>query len=153
LCEDVLDPNRNVDVAFRSSNLTLKNDEVISGLQRREEGEVLIFADSTGKEIAVPKNQIKERSESELSLMPENFLRNHFAEDFNHLMAFLLSHSNDATQNELKIFVAESWSRVKSSPTPSNHVAAKAWTASSSLGSCATVFSATLPAFRWARKV
>ncbi|HYV29437.1 MAG TPA: c-type cytochrome [Candidatus Eisenbacteria bacterium] len=91
LCEDILDPNRNVDLAFRSSNLTLKDDEVISGLQRREEGEVLIFADSTGKEIAVPKNQIKERSESELSLMPENFAEIISPADFNHLMAFLLA--------------------------------------------------------------
>src|SRR5207247_2404489 len=70
LVEDVLDPNRNVDPAFLTTNVTLKNDTAITGLLRREEGEVLVFADSTGKEITVPKKEIAERRESELSLMP-----------------------------------------------------------------------------------
>lgn len=91
LIEDVLDPNRNVDQAFRNHLLTLKNGEIISGLPRREEGEVLVLADSTGKEISIPKNDIQERRESDHSLMPENFGEILVPEDFNHLMAFLLS--------------------------------------------------------------
>src|SRR5262249_13157402 len=39
LCEDVLDPNRNVDRAFRSTLFSLKDGDVVSGLFRREEGE------------------------------------------------------------------------------------------------------------------
>src|SRR6185436_12996899 len=50
LCEDILDPNRNVDGAFRNSIITLKDGDVTSGLFRREEGEVLVFSESTGKE-------------------------------------------------------------------------------------------------------
>jgi len=92
LIEDVLDPNRNVDPAFHSSNVTLKDDTAITGLLRREEGEVLVFADSTGKEITVPKKEIAERRESELSLMPANFGDVLSVEEFNDLMAFLLAH-------------------------------------------------------------
>jgi putative heme-binding domain-containing protein len=92
LIEDVLDPNRNVDPAFHTTNVTLKDDTVITGLLRREEGEVLVFADSTGKEITVPKKEIAERRESELSLMPANFGDLLSMEDFNDLMAFLLAH-------------------------------------------------------------
>lgn len=91
LVEDVLDTNRNVDRAFRSHILKLKDGEVVSGLPWREEGELLILADSAGKEVSVPKNNIESRRESETSLMPENFADVISPEDFNHLMAFLLS--------------------------------------------------------------
>ena len=66
LCEDILDPSRNVDAAFRYSILTLDNGDVVSGLQRREEGETIVFADSQGKEFTVPKKQIVKRVESQL---------------------------------------------------------------------------------------
>src|SRR5206468_2919071 len=61
LLEDILDPNANVDPAFRTSNIYLKNGQVISGLQRRTEGQSLIFADTQGKETAVPVDQIQRR--------------------------------------------------------------------------------------------
>ena len=91
LLEDVLDPNRNVDVAFRTHTIALKDGDVISGLPRREEGELLVLADATGKEISVPKKNIESRRESELSLMPENFGEILSSDDFDNLMAFLLS--------------------------------------------------------------
>jgi putative heme-binding domain-containing protein len=37
LVEDVLDPNRNVDPAFRYSNVILKDGRLITGLQKKEE--------------------------------------------------------------------------------------------------------------------
>ncbi len=91
LCEDILDPNRNVDVAFRSQLIVLKDGDVISGLLRREEGETLVVADATGKEQLVPKKSVQERRPSELSLMPENIGELLSQEDFNHLLSFLLS--------------------------------------------------------------
>jgi len=36
----------------------LKDGEVFTGLQRREEGEVIVFVDATGKEISVPKKTL-----------------------------------------------------------------------------------------------
>ncbi|EEF58230.1 DUF7133 domain-containing protein [Pedosphaera parvula] len=94
LMEDVLDPNRNVDPSFRYSTINLKDGEVISGLQRREEGEVIIFADATGKEVSVAKKDIQSRTESESSLMPDSFSEVIPVEDFNNLMAFLLAHGS-----------------------------------------------------------
>ena len=91
LVEDVLDPNRNVDPAFRYSILELKDGTTVTGLQRREEGEVLVFADSTAKEIKVPKDQVKSRRETNLSLMPGNFADLIPEPAFNDLMAYLLS--------------------------------------------------------------
>ena len=92
IIEDVLDPSRNVDPAFRPSLVTLKDDTSITGLQRREEGEVLVFVDPLGKEITVPKKEIAERRESQLSLMPSNFSEALPVGEFYDLMAFLLAH-------------------------------------------------------------
>lgn len=91
LLEDVLDPNRNVDRAFRTTLITLKDDELVTGLVRREEGATLVVADATGRETAIPKSTIKERRESESSLMPDNFGEILPVGEFNDLMAFLLS--------------------------------------------------------------
>jgi putative heme-binding domain-containing protein len=91
LLEDVLDPNRNVDRAFRTHVIVLKDGDVVSGLPRREEGELLILADSLGKEVSVKKSDIESRRESETSLMPSNFGDLIPPADFQKLMAFLLS--------------------------------------------------------------
>jgi putative heme-binding domain-containing protein len=90
LCEDILDPNRNVDHAFATTTLTLKDGEAVSGLFRREEGELLVLANATGQEFTVPKKDVKERAASQLSLMPDNFGEVLSEPDFNHLLAFLL---------------------------------------------------------------
>ena len=91
IIEDIIDPNRNVDRAFRTHVIQLHDGDVLSGLPRREEGELLILADSTGKEISVSKTQIKSRKESESSLMPENFSDVIAPADLQKLISFLLS--------------------------------------------------------------
>jgi putative heme-binding domain-containing protein len=91
LMEDILDPNRNVDNAFRTTLVILNDGDVESGLFRREEGEMVVLANSAGKEISIPKKEIKERRQSESSLMPDNFSDVIPADDFNNLISFLIS--------------------------------------------------------------
>lgn len=91
IIEDIIDPNRNVDRAFRTHVIQLHDGDVLSGLPRREEGELLILADSTGKEISVSKTQIKARKESESSLMPENFGDVIPAAELQKLISYLLA--------------------------------------------------------------
>jgi hypothetical protein len=69
----------------------MNDGDVVSGLFRREEGELLIYAESTGKEQSLAKKNIKGRRQSELSLMPDNFADLIPANEFNDLIAFLLS--------------------------------------------------------------
>ena len=90
LVEDILDPNRNVDHAFRSTTYVLRDGDIVSGLFRREEGELVVLADATGKEISIPKDQIESRHESDTSLMPENFGDIMSESDFNDMLAFLI---------------------------------------------------------------
>lgn len=91
IVEDVLDPNRNVDAAFRQTILQLQDGDSLAGLVRREEGELVVLADSTGKEFSVPKSKIKRRAPSALSPMPSNFHETMSQQDFNDLLAFLLA--------------------------------------------------------------
>jgi putative heme-binding domain-containing protein len=91
LLEDVLDPNRNVDQAFRQTNLTLKSGQVVYGLLFKEEGAVLVLVDGQGKEVRVAKDNVEERSTSQVSPMPGNFADQIPEEDFYNLLAFLLA--------------------------------------------------------------
>jgi putative heme-binding domain-containing protein len=89
--EDILDPSRNVDKAFRVTLFTLNDGDIESGLYRREEGAMVVVAGPNGKETFIPKKDIAERRESELSLMPDNFSDILAPKDFNDLLAFLVS--------------------------------------------------------------
>ena len=72
LLEDILDPNRNVDAAFRTTVIVDRDGKVHTGLVRREEGPLLVLADTKGDEFKVAKDNIDEQSISPLSLMPAN---------------------------------------------------------------------------------
>lgn len=91
LAEKILDPNRNVSEAFRNYTITLKDGKVMSGLFRREEGEVIVFADITGKEFSVPRSDIAEQKASKYTLMPDHFGEVLSQEEFNALLKYLLS--------------------------------------------------------------
>jgi putative heme-binding domain-containing protein len=91
LIEDILDPSRNVDQAFRTTNFYMTNGDAISALLRSDQGETLIIADATGKETTLPKSKIKKRAESNLSLMPSNFNDLLKGTDLDDLLSFLMS--------------------------------------------------------------
>ncbi len=91
LLEDTLDPNRNVDQAFRTTVLVLKNGQTVTGLLLKEEGEILVLADQQGKELRIPKGSVEERSNSQMSPMPANLIDQIAEPDFYSLIAYLLS--------------------------------------------------------------
>jgi putative heme-binding domain-containing protein len=91
LLEDTLDPNRNVDQAFRTTTLVLASGQLINGLLLRQDGTVLVLADNQGKEVRVPAGDVQERILSPLSPMPGNFAEQIPEPDFYHLLAYLLA--------------------------------------------------------------
>ena len=96
LMEDILDPNRNVDQAFRATTLALKDGRVITGLVLRDPGEVIVLADAQGKEINIAKSDVEERSVVPLSPMPANMAEQVDEADFYHLMGYLLNQREKA---------------------------------------------------------
>jgi putative heme-binding domain-containing protein len=91
LLEDTLDPNRNVDQAFRVTTLGLNDGRIASGLLLRQDGEVLVLADAQGKDIRVPVSAVEDRKLSQLSPMPANMAEQIEEADFFQLIAYLLS--------------------------------------------------------------
>jgi len=91
LLEDVMDPNRNVDPAFRATTLQLNDGRTLSGLLLREEGATVVLADNDGKEVVVRKDQIEERSVSPVSAMPAKFGEQMPEAELQALMAYLLT--------------------------------------------------------------
>jgi putative heme-binding domain-containing protein len=94
LAEKILDPNRNISEAFRNYTIQLKDGKVMTGLYRREEGEVIIFADVTGQEFSVPRKDIAEQKASRYTLMPDHFGKILSQEEFNALLTYLLHQKN-----------------------------------------------------------
>jgi putative heme-binding domain-containing protein len=97
LLEDMLDPSRNVDEAFRTTTVTLADDRVVSGLRLREEGGDVVFADATGTEVRLPKAEIEETMTSRLSPMPANVIDQIGEANLPHLLAYLLEQPAAAT--------------------------------------------------------
>lgn len=91
LIEDILDPNRNVDVAFRSTTIVTRKGQVYSGLLRPGDGKRVVLVDSQGKEVSVPQASVARRAPSRLSPMPANFSETLGEEQFRDLLSYLLS--------------------------------------------------------------
>lgn len=100
LLEDTLTPNRNVDQAFRTTSIVLKNGRIQNGLFLRNEGAVLVLADDQGKEVRVAEADVEERSIIPLSPMPANIAEQLPEKDFYDLMAHLLSQQAPATRSK-----------------------------------------------------
>jgi putative heme-binding domain-containing protein len=90
LLEDILDPNRNVDSAFRARVITLTNEQTLTGLMLRVEGQVLVVADLEGQERRIPLAEIASNRETQLSAMPANFVDTIPEAELYHLLAYLL---------------------------------------------------------------
>lgn len=91
LAEAILAPNASVAESFKLNTITLKNGKVQSGLFRRQEGELLVFANTEGEEFSIAKNDIEKREISSSSLMPSSFGRMLSEEQFHNLLAYMLN--------------------------------------------------------------
>lgn len=91
LAEDILDPNRNVDILFRMVTVIKKDGSAVTGFIRNEEPNQLILADPTGLEIILPKPEIAKTEHSVLSLMPPAFGQILTDTQFSDLAAWLLT--------------------------------------------------------------
>jgi len=89
LLEDILDPNRNVDEAFRTTVVLLADGRVVSGLELRDDGADAVFVDASGREFRVPRAEIEETTVTSLSPMPSNMADQIGEEALPDLVAYL----------------------------------------------------------------
>ncbi|MCX6850772.1 MAG: c-type cytochrome [Verrucomicrobia bacterium] len=91
LCEDILDPNRNVDAHFHLHTLTLKDSSTFAGFLKAELGQVNVLADATGKEHRIGKKDIAKTEVTPISLMPPTFGQTIEEATFIDLLGYLLN--------------------------------------------------------------
>ena len=91
LVEDIIDPNRNIDIAFHYSIVELEDGRVLTGLKRRVIDESIVFATVDGKETTLQKNQIKLQRKLPLSIMPTGFGHSIPKGEFSDLIEYLLT--------------------------------------------------------------
>jgi len=90
LCEDILDPSRNVDAHFYLTRFTLKGGATLGGFVLSEPGERIHLVDIAGQEHRFSKSEIVDRKTSALSVMPPNFGEVIAYDDFRDLLGWLL---------------------------------------------------------------
>lgn len=90
LCEDILDPNRNVDAHFHLNQFTMKDGSSIGGFVRSESDQIIHLIDAAGQEHRVVKSEIDKKLVSPMSLMPPAFGQVLSEEGFRDLLAYLL---------------------------------------------------------------
>lgn len=90
LCEDILDPNRNVDAHFHLHALTLRGGSTAAGFVISESPKTLRLLDAAGQEHRISKDEIDQSQVSPLSLMPPNFGDLLSQEEFRDLIGYLL---------------------------------------------------------------
>jgi putative heme-binding domain-containing protein len=91
LLEDLLDPNRNIDQAFKATVIETEAGQTFTVFGVREDGKQLVMFDSTGKMLQMPLAEITERNPTGLSPMPGNISEQIPEQDFYQLIAYLLS--------------------------------------------------------------
>ncbi|MFO0977105.1 MAG: PVC-type heme-binding CxxCH protein [Planctomycetaceae bacterium] len=94
MVEDVLAPNRNVDVAFRTTTIVTSEGKALSGLLKELEGGRFLLVDSQAKETILTSDDIDERKLATSSPMPANFGESMTADQFRDLMSFLQTQKN-----------------------------------------------------------
>jgi putative heme-binding domain-containing protein len=89
LVEDILDPNRNVDPAFRQIWIETRDGRTLQGINPRDQGELLVMDDATGQEVSVAKAEVKSQKATLISLMPAVFEQTLTPQDLADLIARL----------------------------------------------------------------
>jgi putative heme-binding domain-containing protein len=91
LCEDILDPNRNVDAHFHLHTLTMKDNSTFAGFLKAELGQIHLLADATGKEHRIAKKDVTKTEVAPISLMPPTFGQTLDEATFIDLLGYLLN--------------------------------------------------------------
>ncbi|MCB1210950.1 MAG: c-type cytochrome, partial [Verrucomicrobiales bacterium] len=91
LCEDILDPNRNVDAHFHLHVIKMKDGNAAAGFLRGEYGQVVELVDTAGQSHRVSKGDIVEEQITPMSVMPPTFGQTLDEKNFVDLVGWLMT--------------------------------------------------------------
>jgi putative heme-binding domain-containing protein len=91
IAESVLYPSKAIREGYQRVEVEMKNDETYEGMVKAETNDELTLRDANGNNRRVSKADIKDRRNSQLSLMPEGMVAVMTLQDFADLVAYLVS--------------------------------------------------------------
>jgi putative membrane-bound dehydrogenase-like protein len=91
LAESVLYPSKAIREGYQRVEVETKNEETFEGLVKAETNDWLTLRDSNGNNRQISKGDIKDRRNSQLSLMPEGLEAGMTLQDFSDLVSYLTS--------------------------------------------------------------
>jgi len=91
IAESVLYPSKAIREGYQRVEVEMKNEETYEGMVKAETNEELTLRDANGNNRRVSKADIKDRRNSQLSLMPEGMEAVMTLQDFADLVAYLVS--------------------------------------------------------------
>ena len=91
LCEDILDPSRNVDAHFHLHLVRRQDGRTTAGFLRGEPGQVMELVDTQGETHRVPKREVVEDQVTAVSIMPAGFGQILSEQQFTDLLGWLMT--------------------------------------------------------------
>ncbi|MBI1785655.1 sorbosone dehydrogenase, partial [Candidatus Sumerlaeota bacterium] len=124
LIEALLYPAKAVKDGYQTTNLTLKNNDIISGIKVRETDTDVILRDSTDMEMSVPISNIVSSAEG-LSLMPQGLTELLTHEEFLDLVRFLSALGREEAWMVGTERIVRTWRAVQASDAADDYFHAK----------------------------
>jgi putative heme-binding domain-containing protein len=85
----VLDPSAKISSGYEPTILALADGRVLTGIVRNETPDAVEIQDAEAKTLRIPKDQIDQRKQGEVSLMPNGLAQGLTPQDFADLIAYL----------------------------------------------------------------
>jgi len=90
ILHNVIDPNAEIPNDYRTSNLETKDERVITGIVKAQDGQAVTIV-TANETLTVPRGDIKSLVQGEISMMPEGLLQAFNDGEVRDLMAYLKS--------------------------------------------------------------
>jgi putative heme-binding domain-containing protein len=91
LLSNILDPNMAINPSYVTYSIETKDDETLSGVLQSESPESVVLLQAMGRQLVIPRKDIKEMRSTGLSLMPEGLEAGMTPADLRDLVAYVQS--------------------------------------------------------------
>jgi len=106
ILHNILDPNAEIPLDYKTSTVEMKDDRVITGIIKQQTEQVITIA-SANETLSLPRKDVASIRASELSMMPEGLVEQLSENDMRDLIAYLKSPAQVpmlATKDNLDLF-------------------------------------------------
>jgi putative heme-binding domain-containing protein len=97
IMESMIDPSKEIKEGYATWTVSTARGQVFTGLKMKDDAAEVVLRDAEGKDIRIPANDVDEKFENPLSLMPDGVISQLSYEQFIDLVAFLKNREAQAS--------------------------------------------------------